>query len=50
MKSEEGVYYPKEAYAGFLLRLFIDLIDVSVVLVLCVGFTTVLLDFILPNE
>ena len=50
MKSEEGVYYSKEAYAGFLLRLLIDLIDASVVLVLCVGFSTVHLHFLLPNE
>jgi uncharacterized RDD family membrane protein YckC len=49
MESEGGVYYPKEAYAGFLLRLIIDLIDISIVLVLCVGFTIGQLHLI-PNS
>ncbi len=50
MKSEEGVYYPKEAYVGFLLRLIIDLIDVSIVIALCIFFTTVLLLLMADSE
>ena len=50
MKSEEGVYYPKEAYAGFLLRLMVELIDIAVVPVLCWFFGTGLLIGLLPID
>ncbi len=43
MKSEDGVYYHKEAYAGFLLRLMIDLIDLFIVLALCALSTVLVL-------
>jgi uncharacterized RDD family membrane protein YckC len=35
LKTEEGVYYPKEAYAGFLLRLMVELIDIVLASALC---------------
>lgn len=43
----EGLYFRREDYAGFWLRLWIDLIDVSIVAGICIALTIALL-VILP--
>jgi hypothetical protein len=35
LKAEERAYYPREAYAGFLLRLMVELIDIVGASALC---------------
>ena len=50
MKAEEGVYYAKEAYAGFLLRLLVELIDIAVASALCFLFGFGMLVCPLPIE
>jgi uncharacterized RDD family membrane protein YckC len=50
MNAEDGVFYPIEAYAGFWLRLAIELIDTFVVSGLCIGLSLVLVGFLHTAE
>jgi len=50
MNLEDGVFYPREAYAGFWLRLMIELIDAFIVTGLCIGFALVLVNSVPARE
>jgi uncharacterized RDD family membrane protein YckC len=50
MNPEDGVFYPVEAYAGFWLRLMIELIDTFVVSGLCIGLSLVLVGILQTAE
>jgi uncharacterized RDD family membrane protein YckC len=42
MKAEQGVYFRREDYASFPIRVLVDVVDVIVFGVLCIGITAVL--------
>lgn len=48
--NSEGVYYDREAYAGFWLRLIVDVIDISVIMTISIISTTFFMRVFSPSE
>ena len=46
----EGVYYNREAYAGFWLRLMVDVIDISAIMSISIVFTILFMKVLTPSE
>ena len=50
LNNSEGVYYDREAYAGFWLRLIVDVIDISVIMIISILSTALFMRVFTPSE
>jgi len=50
LNNSDGVYYDREAYAGFWLRLIVDVIDISAIMSLSIVVTILFIKVFTPSE